>query len=840
METTPANLDALGLKTTDLERVQESFSRLWYKHDFWVKTFQEGLGLTGVHLGALGNKVVPDYSSLLGDHRERAETLQANHMEMCRFSREDDPNYRKVAGEIRSIYLSMSELTDKNDEMQARMPGSDTDLADIAPRHLTRVRMSKMRETETSYLESLWFPSINARYQDVKIPAKQTCDWLFEHELYLDWLNDRKPWDHRGFLWLKGKPGAGKSVLMKEAFRRASSQYMTAAFFFSAKGDELQHSPVGLFRSLLYQLLPQSRHHLRQFSDRHIERSRGGEETSAGHWREPELQAIFQDIYRQTRSLRTIIFIDALDECDGDKIRSLSYFWRQVTLESRRSLGYGLSVCISSRHFPTVTLSNSPEIIVEHHNEQDIDVYVDQRLRIGMAVYEPQWLRIKRKIMGRSAGVFLWVVLVVDDVLSKWDDGMSLRYLLRRIHALPQALDKLFSEMFISLDPHDRQLTARVFQWAILAAKPLRLHEWHHILAFVRHPPPSSLHDWRESDYFTKNDDQLERQIRSISKGLIEVKNAWDVELPEGGFETSSVRAGAGSLTIEHGETRIIQVIHESVREFFMLSNGFEILDSNLASNPIGNGHLSIMGTCIDYLNIKELDALVQARKQEHQRDKLKFQWDSSSMSESLSIPSGVLAQSVSRFTASPKDLVGISPSLAKTETLSVFEEIRRLNDSAKGVNIDEWIATHGSVVAQPAVNDARSYTTQASLAGQSQRLEDYPALLSYATFELFTHAELAQKYTAYPSSITSRLSEHDIWARWLILREDLPTETTLIDYFIQRGLDSWVLATSTGVPTEKPPRKTIVRRVMDILGQADKNAPAKKVRQQTSLSSLS
>lgn len=110
MDTTSAILDTLGLKTTDLERAQEAFSGIWQTYDFRVKTFQEGLGLTEVNLGILGNKVVPDISSLIGDERERAETLQANHLEMCRFSGSDDPNYLKVVGELRSMYLSIVSL----------------------------------------------------------------------------------------------------------------------------------------------------------------------------------------------------------------------------------------------------------------------------------------------------------------------------------------------------------------------------------------------------------------------------------------------------------------------------------------------------------------------------------------------------------------------------------------------------------------------------------------------------------------------------------------------------------------------------------------------------------
>lgn len=47
---------------------------------------------------------MPDVSSCLGDSRERAETLDADHRTMCRYTSALDPNYRKVSGEIRAVY----------------------------------------------------------------------------------------------------------------------------------------------------------------------------------------------------------------------------------------------------------------------------------------------------------------------------------------------------------------------------------------------------------------------------------------------------------------------------------------------------------------------------------------------------------------------------------------------------------------------------------------------------------------------------------------------------------------------------------------------------------------
>ncbi|KAH7120233.1 hypothetical protein B0J13DRAFT_411952, partial [Dactylonectria estremocensis] len=597
METTSAILDALGLKTTDLERVQESFSEVWQKYDFRVKTFQEGLGLTGINLGVLGNKVVPDYSSLIGDHREHAETMQASHLDMCRFSGPNDPNYRKIAGELRSVHLAI-----------ARIPTVPNDAGG-----------SGLDEADKACIQSLWYPSINCRRQSLGNPTEHTCNWLFNHNVYQNWLNSRNRLKHHGLLWLKGKPGAGKSTLMKEAFRRAAQEqeksgYDTAAFFFSAKGHELEHSPVGLFRSLLHQLLPKhwvTLQHLKQMWEK-VEWDQ--DQLRGNTWQKEELQSLFESMFTtQPAAKKTLIFIDALDECDAESIRPQAYFWRRIT-KLAHDAGVHLNVCLSSRHFPSVTVSDCPEIFVEHHNSHDIATYVEQRFELGIAAQEPQWEYLRDSILDKSAGVFLWAVLVVDEMLRSWDDGKDLRYLLKQMDVLPEALETLFAQLFTGLGPEVRELTMRLFQWAILAAKPLRLYEWHHVLAFIRQPAPSSLREWRVSDNFTKTDNQLERQIRSISKGLVEVKKTMAEEPQDHNIETMSVFAGAGSLNQDQGETRIIQVIHESVREFFLRGDGFSLLDPSLKSQTIGRGHLSIMATCLDYLDIPELDALVQAR----------------------------------------------------------------------------------------------------------------------------------------------------------------------------------------------------------------------------------
>lgn len=57
MDTNPSVLDSLGLRNDDLVRSNRTFMRLWRNHDFRVKTFEEGSGLTRVDLGLLNKKV---------------------------------------------------------------------------------------------------------------------------------------------------------------------------------------------------------------------------------------------------------------------------------------------------------------------------------------------------------------------------------------------------------------------------------------------------------------------------------------------------------------------------------------------------------------------------------------------------------------------------------------------------------------------------------------------------------------------------------------------------------------------------------------------------------------
>lgn len=135
-------------------------------------------------------------------------------------------------------------------------------------------------------------------------------------------------------------------------------------------------------------------------------------------------------------------------------------------------------------------------------------------------------------------------------------------------------------------------------------------------------------------------------------------------------------------------------------------------------------------------------------------------------------------------------------------------------------IDINEWVATCQFDDDQISVGkSARNSRTDLSVSGQTQVLEYYPALLSYAAFELFTHARLAEEHVADPSHSIDRLKGKKTWARWITLREYVTGAVELIDYAAKQGLSTWVSNLSSNQTTAgraAPLRPSLTKVVKD------------------------
>jgi hypothetical protein len=95
-------------------------------------------------------------------------------------------------------------------------------------------------EQKQLMIDSLKFEQIDARLINIKRAHAKTCKWLLQKSEYLDWFDPDKLELHQGLLWMKGKPGAGKSTMVKfalESTRKKKKRLDYRIFFLYRAGN---------------------------------------------------------------------------------------------------------------------------------------------------------------------------------------------------------------------------------------------------------------------------------------------------------------------------------------------------------------------------------------------------------------------------------------------------------------------------------------------------------------------------------------------------------------------------------------------------------------------------
>jgi ankyrin repeat protein len=438
---------------------------------------------------------------------------------------------------------------------------------------------------------------LETRQHTIATALSNTSTWIFERPEFLDWVERRNISEHKGLLWIKGKPGSGKSVVMKNTLKRTTLSQPSSAiisFFFNARGGPLEKTPLGLFRSLLHQLLQQQRHLLSKFLPTY--RTKRDTLPQGWKWQEGELCEYFSSIVTTAQVPSMTIFVDALDECEEEKVRRVVSFFAKLT-SSAISSGCRLNVCMSSRHYPYISVPGCLEIFMECFNTPDISRYVESELWLQ----SEQEVDFQKEVAGKASGVFLWVVLVVELLLQKQDEGVTVNEMRQILRSVPDELDRLFTKYFDTINAKDRRKTLNLMQWILFAERPLTPMEINCALAFSVECPPKSQKSWQESDGYL-DDARIEKVLRALSKGLVEI-----TEVNPAGSDSDSDSEDSAPERIQG--SRRVQFIHESVRDFLLHRDGLQLIDPGLGQSAVGKSHDQLTKTCIGYLSIEELQA---------------------------------------------------------------------------------------------------------------------------------------------------------------------------------------------------------------------------------------
>jgi ankyrin repeat protein len=355
---------------------------------------------------------------------------------------------------------------------------------------------------------------------------------------------------------------------MKFAFSKASKSMnhnTVIAFFFNARGEVLEKTIIGMYRSLLLQLLDKNPTLQCTFDSLSLLPSSISAEYQ---WTSNSLEAQLEQVVLSLGETPVICFIDALDECEQWQVRSMISFFEHLG-ELAVSSGRSFRVCFSSRHYPEVTIRRGISLVLEGQEGhiQDIDNYLESALKIGTSTAAQQ---IRGDLLEKASGVFMWVVLVVD-ILNEEYDGGRIHALKRRLHDIPANLHDLFRDI-LTRDSHNKDELILCIQWVLFAKQPLRPEQLY--FATLAGTEPDAI---VSQDHQEVTADTMRRFLLGSSKGLTEITQSKNIK---------------------------VQFIHESVRDFLLKENGLGKIWPELGSNFQGQSHERLKQCCLNYISI--------------------------------------------------------------------------------------------------------------------------------------------------------------------------------------------------------------------------------------------
>ena len=424
-------------------------------------------------------------------------------------------------------------------------------------------------EQKWMLLDSLRFDQIDVREMTIKNAYSNTCKWLLNTPQYLDWLDATKLGEHHGILWIKGKGGVGKSTLMKFALtntRKMMKDRIVISFFFNARGEGIEKSTIGLYRSLLLQLLKQLPALQVVFDSLNLSMSNF---RTHHQWSVELLKTLLEKVMQNLEESSVVCFIDALNECEQNEIQDMVSFFEHIN-EFAISPSTRFRLCLSSRHYPNIKIKKHLALALEQQkgHDQDIMNYIDSELKIGRSMLAK---RIRTDIRGRASGKFKRVIRIVH-ILNREYDGENMHTLQQRLLEIPNNdLHKIFCGI-LARDPNNIDRLVLCIQWVLFSRCSLSPEQLY--FAIISGVEPDRLLKWDPEGI---RRDMIEAFILSSSKGIVQIttSNIWRV-----------------------------QFINKTAQNFFQEENGLGSIWPDLGSNFQGQSHERLKNCCLNYLNV--------------------------------------------------------------------------------------------------------------------------------------------------------------------------------------------------------------------------------------------
>ncbi|OHE91648.1 hypothetical protein CORC01_13038 [Colletotrichum orchidophilum] len=270
--------------------------------------------------------------------------------------------------------------------------------------------------------------------------------WPQPRDNLVDWLKD----DNRKRYWISGKPGSGKSTLMKyietndKTIEYCNPGTRCISHFLWRPGTFMQQNIKGLLCSLLHQILADEKSIALRILDNQPSLSTKDSYTD---WTVHELKTILLDLIRKS-ACTYLVLLDGLDEVADTPDEGAG---RLLHLIDELVATNQVKVCVSSRPEPALkrSLERYPMLKIQDLTNRDIRLLTRDRLAaMEIDLENVKTDKLSDLICGKAEGVFIWVVLVLSSLQRGLDNYDDVNTLYRRVQSLPKDLTKLYKEMW--------------------------------------------------------------------------------------------------------------------------------------------------------------------------------------------------------------------------------------------------------------------------------------------------------------------------------------------------------------------------------------------------------
>ena len=417
--------------------------------------------------------------------------------------------------------------------------------------------------------------------------------------------------------WIYGKPGAGKSTLMKQLIQSKQTfdlmpggpkPVITVSYFFYELGQHQERQFKSLLMAILSTLL-QTFHNTdpRAVSSiMNILESLNPKNQKRRIWEEEGLkEALRGTLITCQSAARLLLFVDGMDECEGDHRGHLDFL--RTWIESSTKSKLSIKACIASRDEAEIRLRLSmyPSLPIHNFTKANISTYVTRRLGAAweMMSRQPDYTTatfdqgLIDALVGKAEGVFLWVDLVVTQLTLSIEEEKTAKELRMQLDDMPDDLRDLYSRIVAKIPQrflHDTTNFLRMYDHSIsqiglreLIIKPQLFTLWQFYAAAEDPSTAISCKAHFEDGFAEENTHSrqdlcaiMKRRIQRSCKGLVHVEDTKDLPNAE------------------------VTLLHRTVKEYIIRDDNFRLLLARADQQLIEDPEISLMAMSLRLLKV--------------------------------------------------------------------------------------------------------------------------------------------------------------------------------------------------------------------------------------------